>query len=130
MVTRCELMQRTDLEPIVHQAIWEALVIGYYRSFTIGKSARGSKNRRMLYAEHVERLGVEHTQTHDLVRAERNRRVAHRDDSDDPLATRSELTPGAVESLARTLLVGLERTATAEENRLIARITKREKSKT
>lgn len=124
--SRCDLMQRPNLDPALLAAVWEALVVAYYRSFATGKSGRGLKSRRRLHAGHISRLDQQQQRTHALMTAERHRQVAHRDDREDDMATRDELTPEAVRSLTAGLIADLENMAAVEQRRLRARLAKRE----
>lgn len=80
-VRRCELIRSGDYPSDVNEALWEAAIVAYGRSFTLGRDALGrAGQRRQITDRELSVLSPSELEVHRSVRVERNRHVGHRDD--------------------------------------------------
>ena len=76
VVARCTMLMSDNLSAEAREALWESIVITYYRCFTSGRT--GSESGWKIERGHLALLTDSDRATHERLAKERSRRVANR----------------------------------------------------
>lgn len=76
VVARCTMLMSDNLSSEAREALWESIVITYYRCFTSGKT--GNESGWKVEPGHLAMLTDKDRATHEQLAKERSRRVANR----------------------------------------------------